>query len=236
MTEEPSDMMLMAYADGELDALAAESLRRAIAADAGLARRAERFRRSRDLSRQAYADVLAEPPPERLIAAIMRDRPAAASAAGTASLARRLALPIAASLVLLAGIGGYLAGQNAATPQGADLLGGPVLAEVVGALLTGEEIPLSIGGAPVRLGVLATYEVKGGLCRSFEARGGTEEAVRGLGCRFGAGWHVDFTVSMPSGDDGVTPAGSGPLASLDAYLDALGARGPLDREAERGTR
>ena len=65
--------------------------------------------------------------------------------------------------------------------------------------------------------------------------GGTEEAVRGLGCRFGAGWHVDFAVSMPT-EGGVTPAGSAPVASLDAYLDALGDRGPLDREAERGTR
>jgi hypothetical protein len=235
MTEEPSDMMLMAYADGELDARAAESLRQAIAADAALAWRAERFRRSRDRSRQAYADVLAEPPPERLIAAIMRDRPAAASGAGTASLARHLALPIAASLMLLAGLGGYLAGRNTATPQGADLLGGPALAEAVGALLTGKEKTVSIGGAPVRLGVLATYEVEGGLCRSFEAHGAAGEAVRGLGCRFGAGWHVDFAVSVPSGG-GVIPAGSGPVASLDAYLDALGARGPLDREAERGTR
>jgi hypothetical protein len=137
--------------------------------------------------------------------------------------------------VLLAGIGGYLAGQNAATPQGADLLGGPVLAEAVGALLTGEEKTVSIGGTQVRLGVLATYEVEGGLCRSFEAHGAAGEAVRGLGCRFGAGWHVDFAISMPT-EGGVTPAGSAPVASLDTYLDALNARGPLDREAERGTR
>ncbi len=235
MTEKPSDTTLMAYADGELDAPAAESVRQAIATDAELGQRVDQFHRSRVLARQAYASLIAEPPPDRLIAAIMKEPRPAASGAGSPSSARRLVLPIAASLVFVAGLGGYLAGQHATQRQGADLLGGAVLAEAVGALLTGEEKQISIGGALVRLGVLATYDVDGGICRTFEARSGPEDAMRGLSCRFGAGWHVDFAVSTPSAG-GVAPAGSGPVASLDAYLDALNARGPLDREAERDTR
>ncbi|MGF1621185.1 MAG: anti-sigma factor family protein [Rhodomicrobiaceae bacterium] len=235
MTEKPSDTTLMAYADGELDASTAESVRKAIATDAELGQRLDQFHRSRALARQAYAGLMAAPPPDRLIAAIMNEPRHAASSPENSSSVRRFALPIAASLVMIAGLGGYLAGQNVTQRQGADLLGGPVLAEAVGALLTGEEREISIGGAQVRLGVLATYEVDGGICRSFEARGGPDDAMRGLSCRFGAGWHVDLAVSAPPAG-GVTPAGTGPVASLDAYLDALNARGPLDREAERNTR
>ena len=72
------DVMLMAYADGELDAATARQIEAAIADDPALAERARVFRESASLLRGAYADALHEEVPERLLAAV---RPAAQSGA-----------------------------------------------------------------------------------------------------------------------------------------------------------
>jgi anti-sigma factor RsiW len=64
------DVMLMAYVDGEVDATTAREIEQAIADDESLARRARSFRETATLARGAYGDVMHEPVPERLIAAI----------------------------------------------------------------------------------------------------------------------------------------------------------------------
>jgi hypothetical protein len=72
MSEKVSDEMLMAFVDGELEPQAAEEVARAIAAEPGLAQRADAFRTSRRLARDAFAPVMAEPVPERLVDTIMQ--------------------------------------------------------------------------------------------------------------------------------------------------------------------
>jgi len=71
------DEKLMAYADGELDAVERAQVEAAIDADPSLARRVEKHRALRSKVSSAYASVLDEPVSERLLNAV-RGAPAAA--------------------------------------------------------------------------------------------------------------------------------------------------------------
>ena len=110
------DVMLMAYVDGEVDAATAREIEAAMAADPSVAARAQRMRESAAITRAAFADVMHEPVPDRLVAAL-----AGGGMANVVSLPRRSpAIPravigwaMAASLAAL--IVGYGAGQYTAT-------------------------------------------------------------------------------------------------------------------------
>ncbi|MCC7273223.1 MAG: hypothetical protein IT561_11195 [Alphaproteobacteria bacterium] len=115
------DETLMAFVDGELDAGTADAVARAAAADADVAARVRAFQDSAIMVRAAFADVVDEPVPDRLLRAA-RGTAAEGDAAATNVVAFRkrsvvrqwIALPIAASLVaLLVGAGGgYWAGKR----------------------------------------------------------------------------------------------------------------------------
>jgi len=64
------DVMLMAYVDGEVDAATAREIEASIAADAAVAARVQMLRSSASLARSAFADVVHESVPDRLIAAL----------------------------------------------------------------------------------------------------------------------------------------------------------------------
>jgi anti-sigma factor RsiW len=74
------DVMLMAYVDGEVDAATAREIEASIAGDPALAARVQRLRDTAVMARSAFAEVLHEPLPDRLIAAlggpVRRDEPA----------------------------------------------------------------------------------------------------------------------------------------------------------------
>ena len=89
------DVMLMAYVDGEVDAGTAREIEGAIAADPGVAARVRALRATAGLARGAYAGVLHEPVPERLLAALQA--PAASAAAGGTVVALRPRAPRPAS-------------------------------------------------------------------------------------------------------------------------------------------
>lgn len=113
--------MLMAYVDGEVDAATAREIEASIAVDPTLAARAQRLRDSAALTRAAFADVLHEPVPERLVAALggAGAAPQAAAAANVVKLARapaaatprRAILTWAMAAGLAALVVGYGAGQ-----------------------------------------------------------------------------------------------------------------------------
>jgi anti-sigma factor RsiW len=229
MSDKVSDEMLMAFVDGELEAQAFEEVARAVAADPALAQRADAFRTSRDAAREAFGPVMAEPVPGRLVDAILQRNPGDHAASRRRGLMRS-ALPLAASVALAAGLGGYLLGR-AAAPDASPLLGGPALADAVGTTPAGEQRTVRIAGRDVAVTALADYAVDGGLCRTFEAVPAASDAARGIGCRFGETWHIDIAVALPDGN-GFTPASSASVASLDAYLDALSAEGPLGLDEE----
>lgn len=116
------DVMLMAYVDGEVDAATARQIEHALAADPMLAARARMFRESAALLRGAYADVLHEEVPDRLVDTL---RPMAKQPEVVAMPARRPARQmvgwaVAASLAaLIVGGGGtywYISAQPAKSP------------------------------------------------------------------------------------------------------------------------
>jgi anti-sigma factor RsiW len=64
------DVMLMAYVDGEVDAVTAREIEASIAADSSVAARVQHLRDSAVLAKSAFTDVLHEPVPDRLMAAL----------------------------------------------------------------------------------------------------------------------------------------------------------------------
>lgn len=264
---EMSDEMLMAYVDGELAAEEAAAVERAIAADAGLKRRAADFRDTRMLARGAHAEARAEPVPAALVAAVRaaaeRARQASAGTAASEAAAsvaaaapavdttaaatggrviafpqrRRaalLALPIAASLVIAAGLAGFLIGDARApvtdvatvAPLGGD---GAVTGALAG-LVSGDERTLADGR---RVAAVASFPVDDGVCRVFTVRGAEAGAVEGVACDRGAGLVVEVAVTATSDDGAYTPASDVATGVVDAFLDAAGAGASLTVEEER---
>jgi len=112
------DATLVAYVDGECDPATATAIAEASARDAELRARIAVFQESAVMVRAAFADLVDEPVPERLIAAA-RGAPAPAGGATVVPFHRRpaarwIALPLAASLAaLVIGAGaGYWAGSG----------------------------------------------------------------------------------------------------------------------------
>jgi len=64
------DVMLMAYVDGEVDATTAREIETALAGDPALMVRVQQLRDGAMMARGAFAEVLHEPVPDRLIAAL----------------------------------------------------------------------------------------------------------------------------------------------------------------------
>jgi len=119
--QKPSDEVLIAYLDGELDADKANEVATAIASDPVLAREAQALAETAAALRAAFDDVLHEPVPERLLAAARGELGGdkvlkfpeprrRAVAQPVASWRRWAALPVAASVAcLIVGSGlGYL--------------------------------------------------------------------------------------------------------------------------------
>ncbi len=75
-----SDEDLMRFADGELSPAAAAAIEARLPLDAELRRRFDVFLVTRAPIAAVFDDVLAEPVPDRLVAAIMRSKPAQPSA------------------------------------------------------------------------------------------------------------------------------------------------------------
>ncbi|MFC5069992.1 anti-sigma factor family protein [Flaviflagellibacter deserti] len=217
---EVNDEMLMAYADGELDPKEMQAIARAVAADPALARRVGLFRTSRAIARDTLSADLQDPLPERLVAAVMQP----ANSAAQRGWATSTLLPLAAALVVAAGLGGYFLGNRAGDGV---LAANEALVTALDASLTGET--LGAGDGAVKL--LSTFRTKQGTCRMFETS--ARKPVRGLGCHQDGRWHVVAAVAE-SGEGGFAPASG--AASLDAVLDDLDAQSPLSTAEEEALR
>jgi anti-sigma factor RsiW len=124
--QKPSDELLIAYLDGELDAGSASEVAAAITRDPALAREAQRLAETGAALRAAFDDVLHEPVPERLLAAargepvsekVVRfpDSRTRVAAQATAGWRRWAALSVAASVAFLiigGGVGYMIAVQS----------------------------------------------------------------------------------------------------------------------------
>lgn len=226
---DPSDDMLMALADAQIDGPGAEALRRRIAADPALAARYAVFAESRAALQAAFDP--GETPPA-MVAAI-RD----ASVGGqrppggvVVPLRRRPALlvPLALAASVLVAVGGFLAqrGPGPGTPLAAP---GALAAAALAGSATGEAADLD-GGGSAR--VLGSYQTDRGLCRILDLDLPQDRRERAVVCREAPGkWTVVAAISAGP-EEAFLPASDSATALIDQALDALGAGPALAPEEE----
>lgn len=241
-----SEEVLMAYVDGELDAAGIAAVEQAMHADPEIAVAVAHARLLRERIGQAYASVLDEPVPARLLAA-------AGGSSGAAATDTRNVVPLqsarsaraaplrswrwpqwtalAASLVLGALISPWLrpdAGPAMLDTSGGTLLAGGELARTLDTRLASEGAP-----GPVSVG-LSFRAGDGRYCRTFTLA--PPHSLAGLACREANGWRVSALGEATSAGGQLRLASTAlppaVLAEVDARLDGE----PLDADGERVAR
>jgi len=225
---------IMAYVDGECDAVTAKRIEKAMASDAMLAEQIGRERALREKLAAHYAPVLSEEIPDRLTAMLTSaaapdvDHSFAARNAGREDSKQRRGFGVAqwgamaATLALgvIVGQFGLDGGSEAPfTQQGQALIASGPLEQALDKQLASAQADDST----FRIGL--TFRAKSGtICRSFSG-----EAVSGIGCRDGQHWKMVST--LPGGEQNdYRQASSG---AINAAAAELMANGPMDADAER---
>src|SRR5215472_2712940 len=237
-----SDETLNAYVDGELDAATRAALETAMTGDPELAQRIARQRALRARVREAFAPVLTEPVPERLLASV-RGAPAAERAANVIAFQARprprWSWPqwgaMAASLVVGVLLGPVL--LRPAAPQSAlETSGGRVVASgVLARALSQQLASAQPAGAPVAIGV-SFHARSGGYCRTFVLH--ETQSLSGLACREGPAWQVVALAQseVPGAGGSYRQAASALPPAVSRTLDELIVGEPLDAAGEATAR
>jgi anti-sigma-K factor RskA len=230
-----TDEMLMAYADGALDAGDRARIAALLETDPALAARLAPFTGTRDalagLARRDAAEVALPPGLQARMMARVAEALVEAAAAPSDKVvalqprgARRMPLwsgALAASLALAIGLGGGLMlGQG----------GGEAVSPVVAALDTlpsGAEEVLADGTS---LRIIASFvSAEGALCREYEVTRPSGLHSVEVSCDAGAGWEVQLMLAL-EGSEGYMPASAPEL--LDLYYMQSEAGAPLSAEEE----
>lgn len=244
------DETLMAYVDGELPADEAARVAARLETDAETRARADLFAQSKALVGGAFASLLSEPVPDRLLAAAAGptaarapapQQPARASAdvvefKAKAAPAARPALRVwptamAASIAaLVAGGLGYLVGQSSLQPiapaPSAFNLAAPSVLAAVAATPDGDSRDVE----QLTVTLTGTYRMNDGrICRTVDVSHRSEpQRALVLTCYQGTAWQLTASFPIPTNDAGaIRPAGAS--NALDAVLDAGGAGEALNR-------
>ena len=237
-----SDETLGAYADGELDAATRAAVEAALASDPQLAQRIAAYRALRERLQQAFAPVLAEPVPERLLeraqGASGPERPS-----NVIELQRRPRArwswpqwgAMAASLVIGALLGPLLlrspTGNISVDTRGGQMLAQGMLERALSEQLAGTQP----AAAAVQIGV--SFRARSGdYCRTFVLR--ETQSLAGLACRAGAAWQVVALAQgeRPGAAGSYRPAASALPPAVAGTLDELIAGEPLDAAGEAAAR
>lgn len=225
------DATLLAWIDGELPADEAARVAAEVAANPELQAVAEAHRALSKRLKGSFDAVLAEPVPDRLLAAI---NPPSASVTDLAAVraARATAPPrrwlpqfaaMAASLAI-----GLLVGRAALAPKPAYLVPASDGLRAAGVLEVALNDQLAGQAGPVRVAI-SFRDRAGRLCRSWQV-----ERQEGIACRAGAGWTVTAALARaPQPDGAYRMAGGAPLL---AVMDAMIVGEPLDAAAEQAAR
>jgi anti-sigma factor RsiW len=256
-----SDEMLMAYADGELEAAERAQVEAAMKADPDVARRVERHKALRRQLNATFDRVLDEPVPDRLVAAVrgsrasssvnatagasavrgvtdldrVRAEKAVASATRVAQARASWSWPqwgaMAASLVVGAVIGHFALNAPELGPIGSHA--GQLVAQAALAdALSNQLASTQSADAPVQIGT--SFKAKAGdFCRTFVLQQG--EPVGGLACRAGDTWRIDTLARVepgPAADGGYRPAGSDMPTPVRAAVETQISGEPLDASGE----
>jgi hypothetical protein len=211
MTIDPET--LMAYADGELDAVTAKRVERAIAADPALAQEVKQHRALAGRVASSYAGIAAAPVPDYLSAMLQSN---------VVPLPKRdtrrhwaTAAAIAASLVI-----GIATGRELLPDRQID--GFDVSADLATTLDTQLASTQPVDAA-TRVG-LTFRATDGVLCRSYE-----QEQAAGIACREGEGWTQRHWISKTRQGTVYRQAGSSAIAEA-AQAMMVGAPFNADQE------
>jgi hypothetical protein len=243
-----SDEILMAYADGELDAAAREAVESAMREDPQIAARIAQHRALRLQVQAAYAAELSEEVPQRLLTAAqgaadtertsvnLRDAARATYDRGVARRRRRrTAGTLAASVLVGVGVG-FLIWGRAGSPfvrgAGGELLARGQLARALSSQLVAEQSSRS--GVLIGLSFLAK---SGDYCRTFTLAAAAPQS--GLACRHGTGWQVQALIRSSGGTGSSSEyrtAASTMPAPILTLVEGQIAGEPLDPAGERAAR
>lgn len=229
------DEVLMAYADGELDAKTSRAVEEALAEDSALAERLKIFTGTGAILKRAASERGLDPVPDGLMTRVNATLDAAREAEQKTvvpfpSTARPRWHPIAlaASILLAIGLGaGWVmdSGQPAPTVV---LLETEGLDQALSDLRSGETRILTGGEAHI---IASFLDADGILCREYELNRGSRQTFVSVACHTDAGWQTRLAIATASGDgQSYVPASS--IDTLEAYLVAIGASSPLSAEAE----
>jgi hypothetical protein len=244
-----SEEMLMAYADGELDAASRASVEAAMREDPEIGKRIARHHALREAMRGAFSAVLDEPVPDRLIAAargqtaapkgsVVDLSPAREAARQRVSAAPRRWQPAAMAASLLLGLGlGFLAwhGSGGGLIQagaGGGLIARGALAEALSSQLSGDRSADSLA-----LTGLSFRDKSGDYCRTFSLSG--LEASSGLACREGSDWRIKALAQSPpaaANSGNYRTASSEDSPSIRAAVESSIDGEPLDHAGEIAAR
>lgn len=188
---------LMAYADGELDAETRRAIEAEMAADPEVAQEVERHRAMRAAVDGAFAGVLDEPVPDRLLRAT-RKSPTSTGAQPRRQWSWPEWTSIAASLLI-----GILGGLALLQPDSESSL---VVAESDGRVVAGGALAQALSeqlssqdGTEIDIGL--TFRAKSGeYCRTFGAR--AANPVVGFACRDAETWRIDMLSTAPRAESG----------------------------------
>jgi len=245
-----NDEKISAYLDGELDAAETAAIETEIGQSPTLA---ERVRRARELDRalaSAFAPVLNEPVPQRLLD-LVANHPMSGLAAAPASLAEMRARRDAASawsrfrpwasLVAVAAslAAGFMIGTlrqpSLSGALGDGLSAASPLAAVLDSTPSGQTARTHAGGSvKPRTSFMAS---NGSYCREFDLQSGQASAA-GVACRGQDGWRVEVLAATGDSADrglaghGYAMAAGSAAPAVEAALRALGAGDPLDAAGE----
>ncbi|MDO8322828.1 MAG: anti-sigma factor [Phenylobacterium sp.] len=234
------DRKLIAYVDGELDAVGRAQVEAAVAADPVLGVRLEEHRLLRSKVAGAYAGVAQESAPAQLMAAAQAA--AKLDPDNVVKLAdRRKPPPVAkpqvkvslpawssvAATLMVGVVAGYLISQQNAGVL-APSMDGSLVAR--GGLARALNNNLSASSGPARLG-LSFKTADGRYCRTFQA---DAQRIAGIACREGPRWIARMTTAAPAPtkthDYRMAASATAPavLAAVDGMIEGE----PLDRAGE----
>lgn len=254
----PDDKILMDYADGVLS----DGERAAVAAyllgDAEARELVEKYRTSLSLLDEAFAEPMRTAPPRTLVDTVLNagtvavataEPPAQRIGSGAGTTSSRFILPLAASILLLAGAAGwFMLGPSAELPAGGfGIAIGPVNpSSPLGRTL--DTAPAGVptdttgpGAGPARLEVVITFrDRRARPCREFELLTTAKErqpVAAGIACRSDGRWVIEGAVRLaesPASDrPDYVPSGLTEKDALDGILSALGAQPALSAADEK---
>lgn len=236
-----NDEMLMAYADGELDAVQSAAVKQAVAADPVLAERVAQHHKLRSSLHVAFEGILSETVPQRLLQALRPQRQAAPQTRAMTDVQQWLrhqkellfgnwAWPQWSAVAASLAVGGLL-GMLVMNRDGG-LIGnrsGQLLAR--GALSAALDTQGS-GAHDSSIQLNLSFRNKSGeYCRTFVIS--QSQAMAGLACRRGSEWQLDtLSATGEVQGSGLRQAGTNlPAAVLDRVTEQIDGE-PLDAEGE----